>query len=172
MKVSVPKTGNVDKRVKRAEKMAVSEKLTNGFMLTLTYGVVAIFLLEIARRHYMSFALDFASKYCIVFGVLFAVLTAGAVVWGIIKADFFKKSLGYTVFFAVSSLASFFLSYDMRLPISRALFAKGEYWSGIDFLANLDLARDAKFVEYGVVAYVALAFIVYAINLARVEKKK
>ena len=173
MKMSGPKTGSMDKRARRAEKMAVSEKMTNGFMLTLTYGLGAILLLEIARRQYLSWNMDswdFASMYGIVLGVIFAIMAVGAVVWGIVKADIFKKAMA---FFVVSSLVAFFISYDMRLPLSRTLMGiKTEGWGIWDFLANLDLARDVKYVEYGVVAYIAIAFVVYAIRLARVEKKK
>ena len=176
MKMSVPKTGSMDKRARRAEKMAVSEKMTNGFMLTLTYGLGAILLLEVARRQYLSWNMnswDFASMYGIVLGILFALMAVSAVVWGTVKSALFKKAMGYTAFFVVSSLVSFFISYDMRLPLSKTLMGiKPEGWGALDFLANLDLARDIKFVEYGVVFYIAVAFVVYAIRLARVERKK
>ena len=173
VKMSVPKTGSMNKRARRAEKMAVSEKMTNGFMLTLTYGLGAILLLEVARRQYAAWNFDFASKYSIVLGVIFALMTVGAVIWGIAKSAIFKKAMGYAAFFVVSSLVSFFVSYDMRLPASRALLGiKTEGWGVWNFLANLDIARDIKYIEYGVVVYIAVAFVVYAIRLARVEKKK
>lgn len=172
MKVTAQNTGDksIDKRAKRAEKMAVSEKLTNGFMLTLTYGIIGIILLEIARRNYASWDIDFASGYCIAFGVLFAVLVAGTLILGALKKIPWKKAGGYTILFVVSSLVSFFLSYDMRLPISRSLFANDVNIGMIDFLKNLDLARDVKLVEYGVGIFIAVAFVIYAIRLALLEK--
>lgn len=176
MKVSAQGVADMDKKSKRAEKMAVSERLTNGFMLTLTYGLAAILLLEIARRHYLKWDMDawnFASKYSIVLGVIFALGVVGALVWGAIKKNNGRKALGYTAFFAVASVVSFFISYDARLPISRAMMAKKtDGWGMVDFMANLNLARDIKFVEYGVAIYIALAFVLYAVKLARIEKKK
>ncbi|MBE7011675.1 MAG: hypothetical protein E7415_03270 [Ruminococcaceae bacterium] len=174
MKVSAQNTVNktVDKRAKRAEKVAKADKLTNGFMLTLTFGIVAIFLLEIAKRNYASWEIEFPSKYCIVLGVLFAVMIGGVLVLAALKKMQWNRAGKYTILFTVSSLVSFFISYDMRLPISRALFEKGNYWSKLDFLANLNLARDIKMIEYAVVAYVAIAFVVYAIRLVINEKRK
>lgn len=177
--MAVTKTGSAEKRRKRTEKMAASERLTNGFMLCLTYGLGGIVLLEIVRRHYLMYlnqfnmnALGFASKFCIVLGVLFAVGAAVMAVLGAVKKINCGKSVCYTVFFAVSSVLSFFLSYDVRVPISAKMLASKEYWGGLDFLANLNLAQDAKWVEYGVVAFLVVAFIVYAIRLAKIEKKK
>lgn len=169
------KTGSSEKRAKRTEKLAASEKLTNGFMLNLTYGLGAIILLEIVRRNYLRWDLgswDFASKFCIVLGIIFAISAAVSAVGVAIRKLVIKRSAGYTVFFVISSLASFFLSYDIRLSISRKLAASGNEWAVLDFLKNLDLARDTKVVEYGVVCFLVIAFVVYAIRLAKLERKK
>ena len=77
--MAVIRTENTDKKIKRKEKMAASERITNCFMLNLTYGLGAIILLEIVRRQYELYMsrydesyLAFANKFCIVVGVLFA----------------------------------------------------------------------------------------------------
>ncbi len=177
--MAVTKTGSAEKRRKRTEKMVASERLTNGFMLCLTYGLGGIVLLEIVRRHYLMFmnqfndgALQFASKFCIVFGILFAIGAAVMAVLGAVKKIMSGKSVCYTVFFAVSSVLSFFLSYDVRKLISAKMLASKDYWGKLDFLANLQLWQDAKWIEYGVIAFLVVAFIVYAIRLAKIEKKK
>ena len=172
MKVAVTKTNSMEKRAKRTEKMAASEKLTNGFMLTLTYGLGGIIILEIIRRHYLMFSYDFASIFSIVMGVIFALAAAGVAVLGSMKKISVSRSRNYTIFFVVSSLATLFLSFDLRLLISKPLLATKEYWGAFDFLANLNLAVDAKFMEYGVVLFLVIAFIVYAVRLALLEKKK
>lgn len=177
--MAVTKTGNAEQRRKRTEKLAKSERLTNGFMLCLTYGLGAIVLLEIIRRHYLMYlnrfdmnALAFASKFAIVLGILFAVGAAVFAVLGGIRKVSGAKAGTYTTLFVVASLVSFFLSYDARLPISSKLLASKEYWGKLDFLANLNLASDVKMVEFGVVAALVVAFVIYAIRLAIVERKK
>ncbi len=170
--MAITKTNSLEKRAKRTAKLAASEKLTNGFMLALTYGLGAIILLEIIRRHYLMAAYNFSSKFCIVCGIIFALATAAVAILGCAKKISIAKCRNYTIFFVIASLASLFLSYDLRLLISRPLLAQKEYWGTFDFLANLNLAVDAKVVEYGVVGFLVIAFVVYAIRLALLEKKK
>ncbi len=173
------KAGSTEKRVKRNEKMAVSERLTNGYMLCLTYGLGAIVLLEIVRRHYLMYlnsfdqgAFEFANMFCIVCGIIFAICAASMAILGCVKKISGGKAKTYTVTFVVASLASFFLSFDVRVPLSSKMLASKENWGVIDFLANLNLANDAKMVEFLVVAFLVVAFVVYAIRLAIIEKKK
>lgn len=178
--MAVTKTGNGEKRAKRTEKMVAAERLTNGFMLNLTYGLGAIILLEIVRRQYMLYMsrfsesyLTFASKFCIVFGVLFAVGAGITALLGGIRKISAARSRNYTIFFAVSSIVSFLLSYDVRLPISNWLRGMGVSGGVLNFLVNLDLGgHDVVWVEYGVIAFIVIAFIVYAVRLALLEKKK
>ncbi|MBQ2891139.1 MAG: hypothetical protein IJE44_05800 [Clostridia bacterium] len=170
--MAVTKTNSMEKRAKRTEKMAASERLTNGFMLTLTYGLGGIIILEIIRRHYLMFAYDFASTFSIVMGIIFAIAAAGVAVLGSMKKIAVARSRNYTIFFVVASLATLFLSFDLRLLISRPLLAQKANWGVLDFLANLNLAVDAKVLEYGVVLFLVVAFIVYAVRLALLEKKK
>ncbi len=177
-KVAVTKTGSAEKRVKRKEKMAASERLTNGYMLCLTYGLCGIVLLEIVRRHYLMYyqlnmdALAFASKFGIVCGIIFAAAAAAIAVLGCLKKIGGGKAKTYIITFVVASLLSFFVSYDIRIPLSNVMLSSKDHWGPINFLANLDLARDTMYVEWGVVAFLVVAFIVYAIRLARIDKKK
>ncbi len=171
------KTGNAEKRKKRAEKAAKGERLTNGYMLCLTYGLAAIILLEIVRRQYLVFvnsfdqaALDFANMFCIVCGVVFAVGAAGVAIFGCFRKISGGKMRTYTITFAVASIVSFFLSWDVRLPISQKMLASKENWGVFDFLANLKLYDDAKYIEFGIIGFLVVSFVIYAIRLARLEK--
>ena len=175
--MAVIRTENTDKKIKRKEKMAASERITNCFMLNLTYGLGAIILLEIVRRQYELYMsrydesyLAFASKFCIVVGVLFALGAATVAILGALNKIKSSRLRNYTIFFVIASLASFFLSYDLRLPISTMLLSKGGNYGALNFMANLNLARDAKFMIYGVVAFIVVALVVYAVRLARLEK--
>ncbi len=175
--MAVIKTENTEKKAKRKEKMAASERITNCFMLNLTYGLGSIILLEIVRRQYELYMsrydesyLTFASKFCIVFGVLFALGAAIMAILGVMNKIKTSRSRNYTIFFVIASLASFFLSYDLRLPISNILLAKGGNYGILNFMANLNISRDAKFMTYGVVVFIVVALIVYAVRLARLEK--
>ena len=170
--MATTKTHSLEKRAKRAAKIEASEKLTSGFMLNLTYGLAGIILLEIVRRHYNMGSYNFASKFCIVFGIVFALATAGTAILGYLNKITVNKCRNYTIFFVISALSSLFLSFDLRLLISRPLLAKKASWGVIDFLANLNLAQDAKVIEYGVVGCLVIIFIIYAIRLALLEKKK
>ncbi len=173
------KTGRAEKRVKRNEKMAASERLTNGYMLCLTYGLGAIVLLEIVRRHYLMYlsafdadALNFANMFCIVCGIIFAMGAAAVAILGGFKTISVGRVKTYTITFVIASLVSFFLSFDVRVPLSSKLLASKSNWGMFDFLANLNLANDAKYIEYGVVGFLIIAFIIYAIRLTGLEKKK
>lgn len=170
--MALTKTENNENRSKRTEKMKASERITNCFMLNLTYGLCAILLLEVVRKHYEMIKYDFASILCISFGILFA---AGVVVFAVL-GGFGKIKISrmrnYIIFFVASSLISFYLSYDVRVLLGNILRDAGlEDGSAFNFLINLDLAKEAHFAVYGVIAFLVIAFIVYALRLAFLEKK-
>ena len=121
----------------------------------------------------------FAGKFCTVLGVIFAIAAAVVVILGCIKKIAWSKVASHTPLFAVSSILSFFLVYDTRLSISTKLWNSvplneqmTKDWGMMDFLANLNLAKDTQYVEYGVIAAIVVAFVVYAIRLAINEKKR
>lgn len=166
------KTENNGNRSKRTEKMKASERITNCFMLNLTYGLCAILLLEVVRKHYEMIKYDFTSILCITFGIIFAVgvvLFAALGAFGKIKTS---RMRNYIIFLVVASLISFYLSYDIRVMFGNVLRNAGlEDGSAFNFLINLDLAKEAHFAIYGVIAFLVIAFIVYSLRLALLEKK-
>ena len=176
-KVAIMKTGSSEKRRRRIEKAAMGEKLTNGYMLCLTYGLAGIILLEIVRRHHLMGALTFANMFCMVCGVLFAIAAAVIAILGAFNKISKGRTVTHTIMFVVSSLIAFFLSWDIRLFISRKLYAPviGESdvdFGILDFLANPEIYDDAKYIEFAVIAFLVVAFVVYAVRLARLEKNK
>lgn len=182
--MAIMKTGSSEKRRRRIEKAAMGEKLTNGYMLCLTYGLAGIILLEIVRRHHLMYvsqfnegALTFANMFCMVCGVLFAIAAAVIAILGAFNKISKGRTVTHTIMFVVSSLIAFFLSWDIRLFISRKLYAPVIGESGVDFgildfLANPEIYDDAKYIEFAVIAFLVVAFVVYAVRLARLEKNK
>ncbi len=181
------KAMDTGKRQKRNERMAKSERLTNGFMLALTYGLVGIVLLEVARRHYII-GIDswsFASKFCVVLGVVFAIATAVTVILGCLKKISWGRSKTHTPLFAISSVLSFFLAYyEIRIPVANMIRSSytmeeqmlkdfsAEGWGHMNFLVNVNCARDAQYIEYGVIVAIVAAFVIYAIRLAVNENRR
>ncbi|MCI5893073.1 MAG: hypothetical protein MRZ66_06705 [Clostridiales bacterium] len=160
------KEKNAEKNRRLKEREEMREKLTNWYMINLSFGILAIIVLLILRNMYRSGAtLVYTQPMAWILTGVFA--AAAIVVFVLGKTGKIKnksRAYHYTEFLGVCALCSLWL----------ALFNKIRYFAeNILTKINLNLTISSywniRVLIIGVIAYLVIAFVYYIIKLYRVK---
>ena len=153
------------KRKKRMEKKERIDKLTNWYMINLSWGVVGLIVLGFVESAYNGLYINSVPTVMKVLAALFIVLAA--VLFGLGKANVIKntkRATNYSIFMAIVGLAALWIGFYAKIRtlvigIIPALGSlRSEWWY-------------AWSIRYILVAYLVVAFIVITVKTAMADKK-
>ena len=165
--MAISKSDIALKREKRREKRERIDKLTNWFMINLSWGVLGLIVLRFVESAYSNVSTVLTAP--IVVRILAAVfLICGAVVFGISKSGKIKnvgRAKNYSIFLGVLTLISLWLGFwvqirNVVIAVIPALSSlRSEWW----YVWSL---------RYLLVAYLVVAFVVVTVKTTLAEKGK
>jgi len=165
--MSISKSDIALKREKRRAKKERIDKLTNWFMINLSWGVLGLIILGFIESAYsnVSTVLTAPIVVRILAGVFFV---CGAVMFGLFKAGKIKnadRAKNYSIFLGVLTLISLWLGFWVQIRniviavIPALANLRSEWW----YVWSL---------RYLLVAYLVVAFIVVTVKTTLAEKGK
>ncbi len=154
------------KNEKRQERMAHKERLTNMYMINLSWGMVGIIALLFIGSLYKSTAvIAHMQTVCWVLTAVFAVLAVVLFVLGKSgKVKNASRANNYGIFMGICAVVSLWLAFYNRIrPVMEAVAQK--------VLGNPNLAVSSYWnIRIPIIAicvYLVVAFIVYAVKVTR-----
>ncbi len=163
--MAVAKSNQEIKREKRREKRAVLERLTNWYMINLSWGIVGIVALRFVENGYSSAdtILQMPTIMKVIAGV-FAVLAVALFICG--KTKVLKNTsrcYNYGIFTAVIALVSLEIGFYNKILLllrnMKIMIADSRWLVSWGFIA-------------GIIVYLVLALIWTGIRIAMIEKGK
>ena len=165
--MALSKTDMERKREKRRAKKENIDKMTNWYMINLTWGVVCFILLGFVENLYGSASTVLTAP--LVMKIVGIVLALGAILLfvlgmpGIIKNT--KRAYNYAIFVGIAALSSLWIGFYavIRSAIIRIIPALGalrsEWWYAWGF-------------RYLIAAYLVIAFVVVTVKTALCSRGK
>lgn len=153
--MAATKTNQNIKREKKAEKRRKIDKITNWFMISMSWGILLIIILL-----YMQNTLVANPKVLIIPGIIFA-LAAGAL-FVLAKINLIKnviRAYNNAVFTLVLAVGSFLIAFYPRIRLVVGTSLDSRFWVT---WAPITI----------IIAYLAVAFVLTSVGVARVERKK
>ncbi len=153
------------KRNKRREKKEKIDKLTNWYMINLSWGVVGLIALGFVESAYSSLYINTVPTVMKVLAAIFFVFAAVLFALGktnVIKNT--KRANNYAIFMAVIGLAALWIGFYAKIRnlvvgiIPSLGYIRSEWWY-------------AWSIRYVLVAYLVVAFIVITVKTTIAERR-